>query len=226
MSTTLNMPPIHPEAEHKNLSCGACQWFSAGYGGVNCQKTRLVEVLTPACIEFQAPSQDPFAIFSRDKYIAGARQDLLKVKQSKIHEQWRMELSGYNLEIDNINFAAGQHAEVNSMKESLKTIIGYRFRVTEIMSTLILDETEIEKLEEKVYVWMISKYPEVREYKNEKLKQVALSRSIPELIDVKYEVSKTMKLAKFIDGKIDKNDSTLQKLLKAAESTYFSPNKI
>lgn len=219
------MPPKHPEADHKNLTCGSCQWFSAGYAGNNCQKTRGIEVLTPACIEFQVIQADPFSIFSKDKYIAGVRQELLNIKSSKIHENWRMELSGYNLDIDNINFAAGQHAEVSSLKESLKKIVGYRFRVTEIMSTIVVEETELEKLEEKVYVWLISKYPEVREYKNEKLKQVALSRSMPELIDIKYEVSKTLKLAKFIDGKLDKNDSTLQNLLKASASTYFMPTK-
>lgn len=218
------MPNKHPEADYKNLTCGACQWFSAGYTGNNCQKIRNAEILTPACIEFQIIQPDPFSIFSKDKYIQGIRQELQKSVNSKVHETWRNELSNYNVDIENINFAVGQHTEAPALKESLKTIIGYRFRVTEIMSTLIVDEIELGKLEEKIYLWLISKYLEVREYKNEKLKQVALSRSAPELIDIKSEIDKTIKLAKFIDGKLDKNDATLRELLKAASATFYMPS--
>ena len=219
------MPNKHPEADHKKLTCGACQWFSAGYGGNNCQKIRGAEILTVACMEFQAIQADPFSGYSKDKYIQGIKTELQKVISSKVQATWRNELASYNVDIDNLNFATSAHSESANIKESLKTIIGYRFRVTEIMSSVILDEVELEKLEEKVYIWLVSKYPEVRDYKNEKLKQVALARSMPELIDIKSEISKTLKLAKFIDGKLDKNDATLRDLLKAASASFYMPSK-
>jgi hypothetical protein len=48
---------------------------------------------------------------------------------------------------------------------------------------------------------------------------------MPELIDIKSEINKTLKLAKFIDGKLDKNDSTLRDLLKAASAMFYTPSK-
>lgn len=218
-----NIPPKHPEADFKNLTCGACQWFSAGYCGNNCQKTRGVQVLTPACIEYQLAQSDPFSQYCKDKYIQGVRADLQKVISSKVQANWRSELANYNVDIDNINFATSSHTEAITIKESLKRVIGYRFRVTEIMSTIIVDETELEKLEEKTYIWLISKYEEIREFKNEKLKQVAIARAIPEITDIKSDINKTLKLAKFIDGKLDKNDSTLRDLLKASSATFYMP---
>lgn len=219
------MPNKHPEADHKNLTCGSCQWFSAGYGGNNCQKIRGAEVLTPACIEYQPVQADPFSVYSRDKYIQGIKVELQKIMSSRVHDNWRSELANYNIDVEkSLNFATSAHSESAAIKESLKTIIGYRFRVTEIMSSVILDESELEKLEEKVYIWLVSKYPEVRDFKNEKLKQVALARAIPEMIDIKSEVNKTLKLAKFIDGKLDKNDATLRDLLKAASAMFYTPS--
>lgn len=223
---TNKMPSTHPEAALKNLMCGSCQWFSAGYKGNTCQITRGVGINTVACIEYLPTMQDPYNVYSKDKYILGLRESLKSSLSESIHKKWREEISGYNIDPSSINFAAGQHNEVESLKVMLKTVIEYRNRITEICSTLILEEGTLDEVEEKAYIWLVSKYEEVRDLKNEKQRQMVISRAMPEYVTIKHEIYRTSKLAKFIDDKLDKNDKTLMKLIDVAKSTYFNPNKI
>jgi hypothetical protein len=217
--------PIHLDAEKMRLVCGSCSWFSVGYKGITCQKTRKVLLDTPACVEYKAGVKDPWAIFKADKYLIELRKDLMSVLETKVFDTYVTEITKYNVHLNELNFALGQHQSSFALQKALQTLVGYRYRVSEIFTTVITYKKDLEKFIEKTYIWLASTYPEVREAKNEKAKQVALYRAIPELIEIENLIEKTMDVAKYVDGKLDSNDRTIQLMLKSVGSTYFSPSK-
>ena len=216
---------IHPDAEKKKLVCGQCQWFAAGYKGITCKKERGVSLDTIACEEWREGIKDPWAIFRGDKYIQGLRQDLAEVIKIGVFDSYRRELAGYNLHIDNLDFALGQHQSSLALQKALQTIVGYRYRVSEMFTLTIEYKKDLEKFRDKTYIWLSSTYPEVKDAKNEKSKEVALYRAVPELVELENLIEKTLDIAKYIDGKLDSNDRTIQLMLKSVGQTYFSPSK-
>ena len=217
--------PIHLEAEKRKLVCGSCSWYSVGYKGITCQKTRKVVLDTIACVEYKEGTKDPWAIFRTDKYLSELRKDLVVTLSTGLFEGYRNEISGYNVEIDKLDFSLGQHQSSLALQKALQTIVGHRYRVSEIFTQVITYKKDLEKFIEKTYIWLASTYPEVRDAKNEKAKQVALYRAIPELLELESLIEKTMDIAKYVDGKLDSNDRTIQLMLKSVGSTYFSPSK-
>jgi hypothetical protein len=180
---------------------------------------------TPACVEWKEGIKDPWAVFRSDKYLLAMREDMMRVLETKSFEGYITELSGYIVKIENLNFSLGQHQSAFHLQVGLQTVVGYRARVSEIFTTIIQYNKELEKFKEKAYVWLSSSYPEVREAKNEKAKEVALSRAIPELLELEKIIEKTLEVARYIDGKLDKNDMTIGNMLKSVSTTYFSPSK-
>lgn len=225
MTEAIHGIQIHLEAEKRKLVCGSCRWFSVGYKGITCQKTRKVVIDTPACVEYQEGIKDPWAIFRNDKYLHAMREDMVKVLETKSFEGYITELSTYIVKIEKLDFALGQHQSAYHLQVGLQTVVGYRARVSEIFTTIIGYNKELEKFKEKAYVWLSSTYSEVREAKNEKAKEVALYRAIPELMELEKIIEKTLDIAKYVDGKLDKNDMTIGNMLKSVSTTYFSPSK-
>lgn len=221
-----NMPETHPEATSKKLVCGSCVWYRAGYKGITCQKTREVELETPACVEYQATKSDPFMLYARDKYILAIRAELRESSRLDLYEKMRKEVSSYLVDIDNINLGIGQHQNALALQTALQKIVGFRYRVSEVFTMMSDVQSDLDAMMEKTYTWLVSNYPEIRDLKNEKLKQTVVQRCVPELFDVINEVNKTVNVAKYIDQKLDKNDSTIQAMLKSVSSTYFSPSKV
>jgi hypothetical protein len=216
---------IHHEAEKKKLVCGQCQWFASGYKGITCQKQRGVLLDTVACEEWKEGVKDPWAIFRSDKYIQGLRQDLADVIKVGVFDSYRRELAGYNVHIDNLDFSLGQHQSSLALQKALQTIVGYRYRVSEMFTLTIEYKKDLEKFREKTYIWLSSTYSEVKDAKNEKSKEVALYRAVPELVELENLIEKTLDIAKYVDGKLDSNDRTIQLMLKSVGQTYFSPSK-
>lgn len=216
---------IHPDAEKRKLVCGQCQWFATGYKGITCKKTRGVALDTVACEEWREGIKDPWAIFRGDKYIQELRNDLADVIKTGVFDSYRRELAGYNVHIDNLDFSLGQHQSSLALQKALQTIVGYRYRVSEMFTLTIEYKKDLEKFRDKTYIWLSSTYPEVKDAKNEKSKEVALYRAVPELVELENLIEKTMDVAKYVDGKLDSNDRTIQLMLKSVGHTYFSPSK-
>lgn len=220
-----NMPERHLEADAKKLVCGSCKWFRSGYKGITCQKTREVELETPACVEYVTITNDPFMVFARDKYLLDIRKEIRDNSRIELYKKFRTEVSGYLLDIDGLNLALGSHQSSVALQEALKKIVSYRYRVSEIYTSMSEFKADIEAMSEKVYVWLVSNYEEIRDLKNEKLRHMAVQRSVPELVELTHEINKTVDIAKYIDGKLDKNDSTIQAMLRSVNSTHFAPTR-
>lgn len=217
---------LHPEAYSKFITCGSCQWFNVGYKGITCQKTRKVLVDTPACIEYRAGVKDPWTIFRGDKYLIELRKDLSQmISDNGVFNNYIVELANYNVKIEDLDLNLGQHQSALALQKALQTVVGFRFRVSEIYTQTLDYKRDMARFQEKIYIWLSSTYPEVRELKNEKAKQVALSRAVPELLEIQTVVDKTVDIAKYIDSKLDSNDRTIQQMLNSVKSTYYSPTK-
>ncbi len=225
MTEAIHGIELHPECSKRKLVCGSCAWFSVGYKGITCQKTRKVILDTPACVEYKEGVKDPWAIFRTDKYLMELRKDLITVVEGKSFEGYIGEITRYNVNLNELDFNLGQHQSSLALQRALQTLVGYRYRVSEIFTTVLTYKKDLEKFKEKTYIWLSSTYPEVREAKNEKAKEVALYRALPELLEVENLIEKTMDVSKYVDGKLDSNDRTIQLMLKSVASTYFSPSK-
>lgn len=226
MTEAIHGLPIHLEAEKKKLVCGSCRWYSVGYKGITCRKTRKVLLDTPACVEYEITTmKDPWDIFRKDKYLTELRKDLAVVLSTNTFINFQMELSQYKVNLDTLDLSLGQHQSSFALQKALQTVVGHRYRVSEIFTQVITYKKDMDKFTEKTYIWLSSTYKEIREAKNEKEKQVGLNRAIPELLEIENLIEKTMDIAKYIDGKLDSNDRTIQLMLKSVGSTYFSPSK-
>ena len=117
------MPPEHSEAEARNLKCGSCQWFSAGFNGVTCKHTRSVSIDTVACREFTEALEDPFSeIVLTDKYIQGIRESLRSPKFI-IDDSILVEMRGYIIEDDFLKYKFGSKQDLEAINTTLKKII-------------------------------------------------------------------------------------------------------
>lgn len=219
-------PKEHPLAQVKKLTCGSCQWFTAGYEGNNCQKLRGVVVDEPACYEYSEIKADPFAEMARDKYVQQIRSEIRETLKVEIYRNYATEVQKYLVHIQSYCATAGQAREAQVLKEALQVVVTCRYRVSEIFTVALDHESKLDKLKEKVYVWLLSRYPEMRDMKNEKLKQAAVYRVAPEILEFESEIGRLKKLAGYIDSKVDANDKTIQKILDAVRSTYFNPSKV
>lgn len=218
------IPPQHPEAEAKSLMCGSCQWFTAGFNGVNCQKTRSVVIDTIACREFILPLDDPFFPIVQDKYIQGIREALRSPK-FLIDDSILVEMRGYIIEDDFTKYRFGTKQDLEAMNLTLKKIIQLRSRISTIYTSLIDTKYEFEELQNHSNLWLHSKYESIRDLKNESMRKAVLLRIIPEIIDISKNIEKNMVTAKYIENHLEKNEMTLTKILSSSEKLWFSKEK-
>ena len=216
------IPSKHPEEDSKNLKCGACQWFAVGYNGSNCQKTRQVEVTTPACIEYTNRFRDPFAEIERDKFITGVRQEVLASRSLLINENIIIEMKGYILEMENIIQGYGSNQDMIGLNQLLTKIVMYRARVSSIYTTALEIKHSIIKLERKANMWLYSKYAIVRDLKNELARNAVMDRLIPELTGIKIDMDRVTEISQYLDAKLNDNDRTLTNILKSTEKLWYS----
>lgn len=219
-------PKEHALAQTKKLTCGSCQWFTAGYEGNNCQKTRGVVIDEPACFEYAEVKPDPFVEMAKDKYIQQIRAEIRESLKVETYKALATEVQKFLIHIQTYSATAGQVKEAQVLKEALQMVVACRYRVSEIYTTALDHEAKLDKLKEKIYVWLLSRYSEMRDMKNEKLKQAAVYRVAPEILEFESEIGRLKKLSGYIDSKIDSNDKTIQKILDAVRSTYFNPSKV
>jgi len=216
------MPPKHPEAESKGLICGACQWFSAGFNGNSCQKTRLVEFDTMACREFTLPLDDPFhEIVIKDKYIHGIREDLRRPRFN-IDESISEEMRGYVIDTDLTKYSFGSVQDMEAISDTLKKIIQYRSRLSSIYTTLIDVKYDFEARQQHYNLWLNSKYACIRELRNDTMRKAAMARILPEIIDISRSLEMNLALAKHAEEHLENNERTLSKILGSSEKLWFS----
>jgi hypothetical protein len=213
------MPPEHPEAKEKALTCGLCQWFQSGYNGQTCYKTRNVSVTTVACEEYTVKFQDPFHEMSKDKYIQGIR-DALKHNKFKVNEALITELQGYIVNLD-----AVKHNDSNDLirvNGSLTTIVAYRSRVTTIYASALEVKSALDEIRSAIDLWLYSKYSTMRDLKNENMRTAAINRIIPEMVPIHTGLNKVMKLSEYLENRLDANEKTIRSLLESVQKLWFS----
>lgn len=220
-----NMPSQHPEAEAKNIMCGSCQWFSAGFNGQTCQTTRNVKTTTLACSEFTSVLNDPFFNITQDKYIQGIRE-VLRSKKFKIDNNILDELKSY---IINDNFSKYRFGTVQDLEASnlaLKGIIQLRARVSTIHTSLMDIKYDFEELNNHCQLWLYSKYESIRDLKSEAMRKVILYRLLPEIIHIQKDLDKCLATAKYVENHLECNEQTLIKILNSSEKLWFSRERV
>jgi len=219
------MPQQHPEAEAKSLMCGSCQWFTAGFNGNTCQKTRMVSFDTLACKEFTLPLDDPFYPIVQDKYIQGIREALRSPK-FLIDESILIEMRGYIIEDDFLKYKFGSKQDLEAINITLKKIIQLRSRISTIFTSLIDVKYEFDELQNHTNLWLYSKYNTIRELKNDIMRKAILMRILPEIIDISKTIDKNMATAKYIEEHLENNERTLSKILGSSEKLWFAREKV
>lgn len=222
-----NMPAQHPEAEAKNITCGSCQWFTAGFKGRHCQKLRGVDHNTLACEEYILPLDDPFVMVLQDKYIQGIRKELQSIR-FKIDESVSEELKSSIVEDDNIvKGKFGSKQDLEGIAVVLRNVIALRSRVSTIYTSLIDIKFEFDEMQSHCSLWLYSKYAQLmKDLKNETMRKAAFLRIVPEMIQVQSNIEKNIILAKYADDRLDANERTLTKILGSSEKLYFSRERI
>jgi hypothetical protein len=219
------MPAKHPEADAKNIMCGSCQWFLAGFNGKNCQTVRGVKYNTAACKEFTLPLSDPYFHIIQDKYIQGIREVLASSK-FKIDASILEELRSYIIDDDFTKFRFGTVQDLEAMNLSLKKIIQLRSRVSTIYTSMMDIKHEYEELQYHCQLWLVSKYEIIRDLKSEGLRKVVTLRLLPEMINISKNIDKNIIVAKHIDDRLESNERTLSKILSSSEKLWFSRERV
>lgn len=220
-----NYPKVHPNAKTGTMVCGQCQWFASGFNGSNCQKVREVQIDTPACVEFKAYMEDQFHDVIDDKYIHGIRESM-RGNRFKLNEQSILdELRVYNLDHDLMKFSHGSTQDLENVSTALRKIVAYRARVSSIYTALIDLQHDLDEAMSQASLWLYSKYPLIRDLKNETLRKAAFDRLLPEQIFISKSISKILATSKYIDEKLDSNERALGKILSSAEKLWFSKER-
>jgi len=216
------MPAAHPEAEGKNLTCGSCQWFTAGYKGNHCQKRRGVDHHTLACKEYTLPLEDPFMDIIQDKYIQGIRRNL-RTNRFKVDVSITEELRSAVIGDDLIQGTFGSKQDLEGIAEVLRKVISLRSRVSTIYTSLLDVKHEMEEVIQHCHMWLYSKYSShMKELKNDTMRKSAIHRVLPELMHLQKVVEGNLALAKYTDDRLDANERTLSKIIGSSEKLYFS----
>jgi hypothetical protein len=220
------MPKVHPEAISKNLSCGSCQWMTAGFDGKNCQKTRDVEISTVACIEYTSKLPDIFYDICRDKYILGVRE-VLRNKKFSINESVIDEIKNNILNDDFSKHQYGTKQDIESLQKGLLKIVSFRSRVSNLYTTSIDMKYNLEELENHVNLWVYSKYESIAQtLKNDQMRKSALYRLAPEFLEIHKKLNKMLAVLKYVDDKLDSNDQTLRAVLNSADKLVFAKENL
>lgn len=220
-----NYPKVHPNAKSGTLVCGRCQWFASGFNGATCQKIRDVQIDTPACVEFKEYLEDQFHEVMDDKYIHGVRESL-RGNRFKLNEQAILEeLRTYNLDHNLMQFTYGSTQDLESVGVAMRKIVAYRARVSSIYTSLIDMQHDLDEIMSQASLWLYSKYPMIRDLKNETQRKAAFDRLVPEQIFISKSISKLMATSKYVDEKLDSNERALGRILSSAEKLWFSKEK-
>ena len=215
------MPETHPEAEHFGYTCASCQWFTAGFNGMNCQRRRGVNANTKSCVEYVLPLDDYFHDLVQDKYVVGVRE-AIAVGGFIVDDSVLKEVRSYILEGDFSKYSFGSTQDLQAMTEHLKKIIQYRARVSNIYTNLLDMKHDLDALVGHALMWLYAKYSVMRNLKNENARRAALHRLVPGLIQSQESLEKAIATTKHIDEKLDANERTLGKILSASERLWFS----
>jgi hypothetical protein len=215
------MPPTHPEAATKDLTCGRCQWLNSGFNGQNCFLSRQVELTTPACIEFTERLKDPFHEILRDKYILGIRE-ALKTRKYNLNESLVDELRGYIVEDNLSDLNYGDSKDIVRLSRILGEIISHRGRVTTIYTQALETKYDMEEMSDQISLWLYSKYAVIRELKNEVQRKAAENRLLPELMPIRKNLHKVLDLAAHLDNRLDATERTIRTILDSTEKLWYS----
>lgn len=221
----INMPDTHPEAKIRKIVCGGCQWFSAGFDGQNCRKTRDVEALTPACVEFKPIFEDPYHDAAKDKFLKGINDSLIS-DYYVVDPKLVTELRNYIIRLEELTDYMGRNAEYNVLNSKLKQVVAYRARVTEVMSDCIELKSDLQKVADQANMWLYSKYPFMMELRNEEQRKAAFDRIIPFYRATKAPIDKLSSLVELIDSKLSQNERTLRTILEASVKMVYSTDRI
>ena len=221
----INMPDKHPEAKIRKLMCGGCQWFSAGYEGQTCRKTRDVEVLTTACVEYRPIFEDPYHNASQDKFLVGVNESLLS-DYFTVDPKLTSELKDYIIRLDEITENMGRNAEYNVLNTKLKQVVAYRARITEVYADCIEVKHDLLKVADQASMWLYSKYPFMMELRNEEQRKAAFDRILPYYRPTKSSVDRLSAMLELVDSKLTQNERTLRTILEASIKMVYSTDRI
>lgn len=221
----INMPDEHPEANLRKLTCGSCQWFTAGYKGSNCRKTRDVEPMTPACVEYTPIFEDPYHEASKDKYLVGVSSEIAS-EYYQIDQSIIKEMKDYIVNLEGAVGGMGRNAESNALNNKLKEIVAYRARVTTVTSDIIEIKSFLSEKVDNANMWLYSKYPFMMELRNEEQRRAAFDRILPTYRPVKTSLDRLQATVDLIDSKLDKNERTIRSILEANIKLVYSTDRI
>jgi hypothetical protein len=216
------MPKPHPEAEAKQLICGSCQWFTAGFGGKNCQITRQVSINTTACVEYQKPLADPFQALASDKVIQEIRGRLREPKFTIDHVAILDELKSYIVGEQLGTNQFGTRQDIEGICDHLRRVVTYRARISTIYTSLLDIRHDYEELVGYAHSWLYTKYQVVRDLKNEMSREAVFSRLFPESVRILRDLNKSTTVAKYLDEKLESAERTLGRILSSSEKLWFS----
>lgn len=207
----MTMPPPH---KNPTLQCGSCQWYHSGFEGNNCKRTRGVDLITQACIEYTAPLADPFReIVAQDKYVDGINNAFTSSKFTIDSDAILTELRSYIVDESVITFNYGGQQDPDAIIKALQKTISFRARVSNILTTLIDLQHDFQELQEKATLWIFSKYALIRDLKNESMRKTAFDRIFPASVALQSKLKKLQATAAHIDSKLDRNERTLETIL-------------
>lgn len=200
----INMPPPHGDPK---LKCGSCKWFKVGFEGKTCKVTRMVEMSTGACVEFQKAYAPIFDILAQDKYLSEMLLSIKVFKQEFILKM-EAELKSYRLfpvkTQDPLDYACEENMKYITHK--FETCIAYMERVYDIQITIGDKMTELQTLAKDTQAYLFDQYNEhMRSCKNDSERGAFFRVAVPELF----------KTIDKMENLVDKGKSTYALLLSA-----------
>ena len=208
----INKPFNHPD---ENLTCGECQWFNDGF---SCSVERQVTSVERACMEFTKPLPDMAESLKTDKFLVKLRGAFQNPKFELPHTIID-ELNRYMFD-EAINFPMGTYQELEALATNLKRLNSYYARVGQI-STYITDiKYDFEELHRKASMWLFTRYPVIRNLKNDTQRQAAFDAAIPESVAISVKLRKANAVAETVDAKLTRSTQALKAILNTSEKVY------
>jgi hypothetical protein len=199
MSQPINMPALNGDAR---LKCGGCRWFTVGFKGQTCQKTRLVAEDTRACIEYQPHKASPFAMIEKDKFVAEMRKTMLVWTEETI-KKYDLDIRSYKmlskktpLSDPMAYVAEDKLAELGCMFDECQAA---QERLLDLRYNISDKCVELKSFSEEVQAYLFSQYQDfVQVLKNENERKAFYRAAAPELyraLDKMNNLSSKIELA-------------------------------
>lgn len=178
----INMPANH--GDHR-LKCGTCKWFVQGVGGKTCQQTRLAEIDTRACIEYQPYRASAFDQIDKDKFVVEMRKTLLVWTEQTI-KKYAAEIKSYRLMKDDVSLSD----PMSYIEDGKLAELGHRFEICQTYLDRLLDlryevidkNSELQSLAKDIQAYLITNYKEYfQSLKNDTERSAFFRACTPEL---------------------------------------------